>query len=79
MDDATAQLAKDKLAIAVREYFEVMEPDVYVDDWALVVHKDSISLTAEGHTMVSTVVPTGQAFHRTAGLLTLAQHSVVSY
>ena len=78
-DDDEAQEAKDTLEKAIKAYYAEVEPDVYIDDWALVVHKDSVELTAEGQSVVSTLIPTGQAFHRTAGLLSLAAHSSVSY
>ncbi|QLF84492.1 hypothetical protein SEA_RIE18_10 [Microbacterium phage Rie18] len=79
MSDESDQAAKDKLEKAIKEYYSEVEPDVFIDDWALVVHKDSVELTAEGQSVVSTLIPTGQAFHRTAGLLQLAAHSAVSY
>ncbi|QPX61853.1 hypothetical protein SEA_DANNYDE_9 [Microbacterium phage DannyDe] len=79
LSDHAAQLAKDKLEVAIKEYYNTVEPEVYIDDWALVVHKDSVELTAEGQSVVSTLIPTGQAFHRTAGMLTLAAHAAVSY
>lgn len=71
MSDESDQAAKDKLEKAIKEY--------YSEVWALVVHKDSVELTAERQSVVSTLIPTGQAFHRTAGLLQLAAHSAVSY
>lgn len=79
ISDEKAQLAKDKLTVAIKEYYDTVEPEVYIDDWALVCHKDSIELSAEGQSVVSTLVPTGQAFHRTAGLLALAQKASVDF
>ncbi|UVF61339.1 hypothetical protein SEA_SPARCETUS_10 [Microbacterium phage Sparcetus] len=79
ISDQHAQLAKDKLEVAIKEYYQTVEPDVYIDDWTLVVHKDSVELTNEGQSVVSTLVPTGQAFHRTAGMLALAAHASVSF
>lgn len=76
--DDVAQAAKDKLQAAIKEYYSKVDPDAYIDDWALVVHKDSIELSAEGQSVVSTLTPTGQAFHRTAGMLQLAAHTSVS-
>lgn len=69
--------AKEKLGNAIREYWNTVEPDVYIDDWVLVVHKDSVELTMANQSVISTIVPYGQAFHRTTGLLTHAQKSAV--
>ncbi|WMI33106.1 hypothetical protein SEA_RIKSENGUPTA_10 [Microbacterium phage RikSengupta] len=79
MTDDEAQLAKDKLNAAIKEYYDAVEPEVYVDDWVLVVHKDSIDLTSSGLSAVSTLIPTGQAFHRTTGLLGLAYKASVDF
>lgn len=79
LSDEKLQLAKDKLGVAIREYYDTVEPEVYIDDWVLVCHKDSVELTAEGQSVVSTLVPTGQAFHRTAGMLALAAKASVDF
>lgn len=62
--------AKEKLGYAIKECCETVDPDAYIDDWVLVVHKDSVELTMVNQSIVSTIVPYGQAFHRTTGLLT---------
>lgn len=79
LTDEEAQEAKNKIATAIQEYYKTVEPDVYIDDWAVVVHKDSIALSQMDKSMVSTLVPTGQAFHRTAGLLQLAAKASVDF
>lgn len=71
-DESVWETAKDRLVAAIKDFYGTVEPDVYVDDWALVVHKDSIALTQENQSVVSLLVPSGQAFHRTTGLLTHA-------
>ena len=75
--EANIEEAKQALSAAIKAYYKVTEPEVYVDDWVLIVHKDSIELTAEGASIVSWVTPTGQAFHRTAGLLAVADVGVL--
>lgn len=65
--------------MAIKHYFVVVDPEAFVDDWVLVVHKDSVELTREGTSMVSTVIPEGQAFHRTAGLLAIPGRGSVEF
>ena len=72
MTDEEWEQAKAKLRSAIMDYFAVTEPEVYIDDWVLIAHKDSISMTAENMSSVGMIVPTGQPFHRTCGLLALA-------
>lgn len=79
MNDDDAQAAKDKLEKAIKEYYTSLDADVYIDDWVLVVHKDSLALAAENQSVVSTLAATSQSFHRTAGLLTIAQKASVDY
>jgi hypothetical protein len=78
LTDEDWQAAKDRLAAAIREFYDTVEPGTYIDDWVLVVHKDSIELTQAGQSVVSTTVPTGQAFYRTTGLLTHAHHAATN-
>ena len=75
--EANIEEAKQALSAAIVAYHKAIEPDVFIDDWVLIVHKDSIELTAEGTSIVSWVTPTGQAFHRTAGLLAVADVGVL--
>lgn len=70
--EANFEEAKRALSAAIAAYHQATESEVFIDDWVLVVHKDSIELTAEGASVVGLVTPTGQAFHRTAGLLAVA-------
>ena len=77
-DEASEEVwreAKEKLERAIKEFYATVEPEMYIDDWALVVHKDSTELVAANQSIVSLTVPHGQAFHRTTGLLTHALHS----
>lgn len=69
--------ARARLSTAIKDFYAATEPGVYVDDWVLVAHKDSVELTAEGVSVVGYTIPTGQPFHRTAGLLSIAQASSV--
>lgn len=72
MSEATAEellQAKEKLGQAIKEYGAVVDPDEFIDDWCLVVHKDSVEMTKANQSLVSLIVPYGQAFHRTSGLM----------
>lgn len=68
--------ARGKLHAAIIAYYKAIEPDMYIDDWVLITHKDSVELTAEGRSMVGQVTPAGQPFHRTVGLLNIAANMV---
>lgn len=67
-----AQAAKDALECAIRDYHAALEPDALVTSWVLVAHKVSDDMDAEGESCVSKVVPTGQPFPMTRGLLDVA-------
>lgn len=67
--DEETQLAKDKLRAAILEWYSVIDPDVFVDDWVLIVHKESTEMLADGQSSLGITVPTGQPFHRTTGLV----------
>lgn len=71
--------AKEELARAIKAFYAKVEPEMYIDDWALVVHKDSTELVAANQSIVSLTVPHGQAFHRTTGMLTHALHSATHF
>lgn len=70
-------IAKNNLQSAIHAYYEATDPDAYIDDWCLVVHKDSISMTHDGMSAVGYLVPDDQPFHRTVGMLELASYSVL--
>lgn len=72
LSDEEAQAAKDKLERAIKEYYAIIQPGIYIDDWVLLVHKDSVELTANNESIVSHLTPTGQPFHRTVGLMKVA-------
>lgn len=72
ISDEEAQAAKTVLKAAITEYYRIVQPEAYVSDWALVTHKETISMEAEGESAVGLLVPTGQAFHVTRGLLEVA-------
>lgn len=67
--------AKEELGKAIKAFYAKVEPEMYIDDWALVVHKDSTELVSINKSIVSLTVPDGQAFHRTTGLL---NHALIS-
>jgi hypothetical protein len=73
--DGEAQQAKDRLELAIRDYFAAMHPDEMVTSWCLVVHRVSDDLDAENESVVSVLVPTNQIFPMTRGLLDVALES----
>ena len=72
MTDDEAQAAQDALASAIREYTKLVDPDAYVDGWVLITHKLSVEMEANNSTAVGHLVPTGQPFPMTIGLLRAA-------
>lgn len=71
------QEALAALRSAITTYFSVIEPDAYIDDWMLVVHKQSIALSQDNTSAVGLVIPDGQPAYRTAGLLSVAGEMAV--
>lgn len=67
--NAVYQAAKDRLRAAIMAFYATIEPDAFVDDWVLIVHKETIEATRDGQSVIGISVPTGQAFHRTSGLV----------
>ena len=81
-DEASEEVwreAKEELGRAIKDFYAKVEPEMYIDDWALVVHKDSTELVVANQSIVSLTVPHGQAFHRTSGLLAHALKSAVFF
>ena len=72
LTEEQAQEEKDKLDRAIRDYWKAVQPEMFIDDWVLAVHKDSVAMSAEGVSQISCLTPTGQPFHRTQGLLMIA-------
>lgn len=71
-DQETAVTAHQKLSAAVHEFYQSIDPEAFIGDWVLVVHKDTAELHAEGTSAIRWVAAEEQAFHRTVGLLTVA-------
>lgn len=69
--------ALTELRAAITKYYSVIEPDVYVGDWLVVVSKESVSLAANGATGVGLTTPDAQPAYRTAGLLSVAGEMAV--
>lgn len=69
ISDEQAQAAKDTFECAIRDYYAVLEPDVLVTGWVLVAHKVSDDMDRDGVSSVGTLVPTGQVWPLTRGLL----------
>jgi len=64
--------AKEELRKAIVAFYANVEPDTFLDDWVLVVHKDSVQLSQQMSSEVAYLVPLDQPYHRTTGLLTHA-------
>lgn len=71
-EDETLQAAKDDFARAVTTLQSVLAPGEYVSGWVLITHRMSIELEHENATVVGCLVPTGQSFVETRGLLLTA-------
>ncbi|MBS3177740.1 MULTISPECIES: hypothetical protein [unclassified Pseudoclavibacter] len=74
MSDIDPDVEKQKLAEAIRAYHAAVEPDAYVADWVLVSHKMSPELEQANQSAVGVLMPTGQTFVTTHGLLGVAVH-----
>lgn len=61
ISDEEAQAAKEVLGLAIVTYYSLVQPDAFVTDWALLVHKDSVDMTRDGKSSVGLLVPTDQA------------------
>lgn len=82
MDEETEALwkeAKEELEKAIKAFYAKVEPEMYIEDWVLVVSKASTELIVRNQSIVSLTVPYGQAFHRTTGLLTHGLHSATHF
>lgn len=61
--------AKGELRAAILKFHAVIDPEMFIGDWVLIVHKSSKEMVAEGTSLLGIVVPTDQYFHRTTGLV----------
>lgn len=75
LTDEEVTAAKDTLECAIRDYYGTVEPGALVTAWVLVSHRVSDEMDAEGESLVGTLVPTGQIFPLTRGLLDVALES----
>lgn len=64
--------AKKELESSIKRYYGQVDPEAFIDGWVIVVHKESITLTAENRSEISINMPNDQAFHETIGMLTIA-------
>lgn len=78
ISDEEAQAAKDALEAAIKAYHRTVAPEVFIDAWVLVTHKMSVELEAENSSMVGHLVPTGQAWPMTVGILRIAANAAES-
>lgn len=68
--------AQAKLRAAIVAYYDELYPGSFIDDWTVVVHRQSLAMEARNESTVSTTIPDGQPSHRTIGLLQMAMSSV---
>ena len=71
LSDQEMQDAKDRLELAIRQYYETMEPESFVSGYVLVTHKESLAHHERG-SIVGVLVPTDQPWPVTVGLLVTA-------
>lgn len=76
--ETLVRLAKEKLAAAVHDYYSVIEPDTFVSDWILIIHKESSDLHARGMSGIRWTTDDEQPYHRTVGLITVAQNAIMN-
>ncbi|WP_308491038.1 hypothetical protein [Microbacterium terrisoli] len=69
MSDDEAQAAKDRLHAAIREYHDTVYPGQYVEAWVLCTHRLSAELEQANSSVVGHLVPTGQPWPMTVGIL----------
>lgn len=72
LTDEEVSAAKDTLECALRDYYQLVEPEVLITAWALIVHKVSDEMDEEGVSSIGVLTPTGQIFPLTRGLLDVA-------
>lgn len=72
MSDEAFQTAKDALDKAIRDFYTAVEPEAYVHAWVVVAHRSTSELEQSGQSVVGSLVPTGQYFPLTRGLLEVA-------
>lgn len=68
VDEARADLGR-----AIAAYYRTIDPDIFVDGWALVVQKRTPDLEADGASAVTLTTP-DQSWVLTRGLLDIALH-----
>ena len=72
VSDEEAIAAKDTLECALRDYYKIVQPEVLVTAWVIIVHKVSDEMDEEGVSSLGTLTPSGQIFPLTRGLLDVA-------
>lgn len=67
--DPKVVAAQAKLRAAIVEYYEELYPGSFIDDWTVVVHRQTVRMEENGESSVSTTIPEHQPLYRTLGLL----------
>lgn len=75
MDEDVALAAKEKLEAAIGEYYRTVEPDVFLNGYVLVTHKETIEHHRNNMSGVAYLTPTGQSWPHTIGYLIAASDS----
>ncbi len=76
MSDEEVQAAKDKLALAIHEYYEKVSPEIFVESWVLLTHQESTEMSKDGQSVLGILVPPGQRFIVTTGIIEEARKVV---
>lgn len=64
--------ARRELKRAIDAYYDVVAPGSYIDDWVLVVHRQTMALERSHRTTVTLTIPPDQPLYRSVGLLVQA-------
>ena len=68
--------AKRKLGRAIAEFQNTIDPEVFVDAWVVLTHKESAEWAQKNQSTVGILVPTGQRFIVTTGIIEEARKVV---
>jgi hypothetical protein len=78
MDQEQLQKAKDNLSKAIHEYYQAVDPQVFINAWVLVTHKMSQEHMEQNTSALSYLTPTEQHWPLTSGMLLAASDAARS-
>lgn len=73
MSDEPEHAAREALDAAIRDYYSVIAPDVYVEGWVLLTHKRSPEWEREDTSAVGGLTGIGQSWLTTRALIDVAR------